>query len=205
MILIVEYPPLRHRLFYLNFRYLVNTFQKNGHPLRDKLEKLNDLRSVGWIFNVNTRHELGAILSTPEVNRHMEVALSGVHADMYPIVAPARGQASVFTANLAAIRMAMENEALGRYSILTYSMSSMYQCKQKCWQLTRRGREVSFMWVPAHVGIAGNEWADFKAKQAALGYMVYNVLYNRLLEICFQSQNRACWTNGRKIGKSLKK
>jgi hypothetical protein len=36
-------PPLRHRLFYLNFRYLVNTFQKNGHPLHDKLEKLNDL------------------------------------------------------------------------------------------------------------------------------------------------------------------
>jgi hypothetical protein len=36
-------PPLQHRLFYLNFRYLVNTFQRNGHPLRDKLEKLNDL------------------------------------------------------------------------------------------------------------------------------------------------------------------
>jgi hypothetical protein len=36
-------PPLRHRLFYLNFRCLVNTFQKNGHPLHDKLEKLNDL------------------------------------------------------------------------------------------------------------------------------------------------------------------
>jgi hypothetical protein len=31
-----------------------------------------------------TRHELEAILSTPRVNRH---ALSGVHADMYPIVA----------------------------------------------------------------------------------------------------------------------
>jgi hypothetical protein len=56
-------PPLRHKMFYHNFRYLVNTFQKNGHPLRDKLEKLNDLgpqkcliyrsmRSVGWIFNL---------------------------------------------------------------------------------------------------------------------------------------------------------
>jgi hypothetical protein len=32
-----------------------------------------------------TRHELGAILSTPRVNRHMEVALSGVHADMHMI------------------------------------------------------------------------------------------------------------------------
>jgi hypothetical protein len=99
----------------------------------------------------------------------MEAALSGVHADIYPIVAPLklragiallspsnlfytdgslmdgdagfavhhsiecnvgfrmRGPASVFTAELAAIRMAMdhiENEALGRYLILTDSMSS---------------------------------------------------------------------------------
>jgi hypothetical protein len=43
---------------------------------------LNIQHEVGY-----TRHELGAILSTPRVNRHMEVALSGVHADMYPIVA----------------------------------------------------------------------------------------------------------------------
>jgi hypothetical protein len=28
------------------------------------------------------------MLSTPRVNRHMEVALSCVHADLYPIVAP---------------------------------------------------------------------------------------------------------------------
>jgi hypothetical protein len=78
-----------------------------------------------------------------------------------------------------AIRMAMdhiENEALGRYLILTDSMSSIrametrkislhthpfvYECKQKCWQLTRSGRDVSFKWVPAHV--------------ATLGIMVYN-------------------------------
>jgi hypothetical protein len=36
-------PQLRHRLFYLYFRYLAITFHINGHPLRDKLEKLNDL------------------------------------------------------------------------------------------------------------------------------------------------------------------
>jgi hypothetical protein len=93
--------PLRHRLFYLNFRYLVNTFQKKGHPLRDKLEKLNDLSPQKCLIPFHevsgldiqpevgyTRHDLGAILSTPRVNRHMEVALFGVHADMYPIVAP---------------------------------------------------------------------------------------------------------------------
>jgi hypothetical protein len=30
------------------------------------------------------------------------------------------------------------------------------------------------MWVPAYVGIARNEWVDFKARQATLGNMVYN-------------------------------
>jgi hypothetical protein len=88
-------PLLQNRMFYLNFRYLVNTFQKIRYPLRDKLDKLIDLspqkclipfhKSGGWIFNWfevgYTRHELGAILSTSRVNRHME-------ADMYPIVAP---------------------------------------------------------------------------------------------------------------------
>jgi hypothetical protein len=67
-----------------------------------------------------------------------------------------RGPASVFTAELAVIRMAMnhkENEALRRYLILTDSMSSIramksgkislhtfpfvYECNQKCWQLTK--------------------------------------------------------------------
>jgi hypothetical protein len=51
----------------------------------------------------------------------------------------------------------------------------VYECKQKCCQLTRSGREVSFMWGPAHVGIAGNERADYEASQATLGNMVYTV------------------------------
>jgi hypothetical protein len=104
------------------------------------------------------------------VNRHIEVLISGVHADMYPIVAPLelraaialfspsnlfytdgslvagvagfavhhsidcnigfwiRRPVSVFTAELAAVRMGMEhieNEALGRYLILTDCMSSI--------------------------------------------------------------------------------
>jgi hypothetical protein len=104
-----------------------------------------------------------------------------------------RGPACVFMAELAAIRMAMdhiENEAFGKYLILTDSMSSIRamesrkislhthsfvcECKQKCWQLTRSGREVSLVWVPAHVGIAGNERVDFEARQATLSNMVYN-------------------------------
>jgi hypothetical protein len=30
------------------------------------------------------------------------------------------------------------------------------------------------MWVTAHVGIAGNKKAEFEARQATLGNMVYN-------------------------------
>jgi hypothetical protein len=65
-----------------------------------------------------------------------------------------RGPASVFTVELAVIRMALdhiENESLRRYLFLTDSMSLIramesrnislhtqpfeYECKQKCWQL----------------------------------------------------------------------
>jgi hypothetical protein len=45
-------PPLRHRMFYLNFRYLVNIFQKNGHPLHDRLENLNDLSPQKCLMSV---------------------------------------------------------------------------------------------------------------------------------------------------------
>jgi hypothetical protein len=45
------------------------------------------MRLVSWIFSLKsaTRDMLGAILSTQRITRHMEIALSGVHADMYPI------------------------------------------------------------------------------------------------------------------------
>jgi hypothetical protein len=56
-----------------------------------------------------------------------------------------------------------------RKNLAAYPLSFVYECKQKCWQ-----REMSFMWVPAHVGITGNERADFEARQATLGNMVYN-------------------------------
>jgi hypothetical protein len=69
--------------------------------LKIRLEKLYDLSPQKCLISFHevsglnihpevgyTRHELGAILSTPKVNRHMEVVLSSVQPDMYPIVAP---------------------------------------------------------------------------------------------------------------------
>jgi hypothetical protein len=55
--------------------------------------------------------------------------------------------------------------------ILLHTHPFVYECKQKCWQLARSGRELSFMWVSALVGIAGNERADFEATS---GNMLYN-------------------------------
>jgi hypothetical protein len=58
--------------------------------------------------------------------------------------------------------------AIESRKISLHTHSFVYECKQKCWQLTPSGREVSFIWVPAHVGIAGNERADFEVRQATL-------------------------------------
>jgi hypothetical protein len=51
---------------------------------------ISGLDEVGY-----TRHELRAILSTPRVNSHVENALSGVHADMYPIASPLELRAGI--------------------------------------------------------------------------------------------------------------
>jgi hypothetical protein len=109
-----------------------------------EVSELDTQPEVGY-----TRHELGAILSTPRVNRHMvftPICLQSLlHSDIERVLHCSlhriyftlmdgvaafavhhsidcnigfrmRGQASVFTAKLAAICMAMEhieNEALG--------------------------------------------------------------------------------------------
>jgi hypothetical protein len=113
-----------------------------------------------------------------------------------------RGPASVFMAELAAIRMAMdhmENEALGRYLILTDSMSSIraiesrkislhthpfvYECKQKCYQLTRSSREVSFM-----LELRGMKRLILRRDRQL--WAIWCTMHNRLLGIFFQSRNR---------------
>jgi hypothetical protein len=116
-------------------------------------------------------------------------------------------QTSVFTGELAAIRMAMdqiENESLQctvkvldlnrQYeldkgnritkNLATYTHPFVYECKQKCWQL--------------------REMKGLILRRDRLLWAIWCTMHNRLLKICFQSQNREFWTNGRRVGKSLK-
>jgi hypothetical protein len=60
--------------------------------------------------------------------------------------------------------------AIESQKISLHTHPFMYERKQKSWHLAQSGREVSFLCVPsAHVGIVGNETADFEARQATSG------------------------------------
>jgi hypothetical protein len=73
---------LEHRMLYLNYRYLVNTFQKVDHTLRSCLEPLNRLNpkkcltAFREVADFGTGHEAGftrhsfeAMVSSPVLNR----------------------------------------------------------------------------------------------------------------------------------------
>jgi ribonuclease HI len=89
-----------------------------------------------------------------------------------------REPARVFTDHIETLTDRMSSiKAMESRKISLQTHPFVYECKQKCWQLARSHLEVSFMWVPAHVGVVGNERADFEARQATL------VMHNRLLEM----------------------
>jgi len=100
---------------------------------------------------------------------------------------------SVFTAEIFAIKSALDfiaEKPQGAYLILTDSLSSLMalesrkfsckshpivlQCKQTYHTLKVSGHDVALAWVPAHVGILGNEIADEMAKTASLHGVISN-------------------------------
>jgi ribonuclease HI len=54
----------------------------------------------------------------------------------------------------------------------------VYECKQMCSNLVEDGIEVGIIWIPAHVGLEGNEIVDEWARHAALNGAVFG-------KICF--------------------
>jgi hypothetical protein len=104
-------------------QYLVNTIQKNWHPPRDKLEKLNDLSPQKCLIPYHevsgldiqpevgyTRYELGALQRNLFYTDGSLMDGFAVHHSIdFNIRFRMRGSASVFTAELAAIRMAMDH------------------------------------------------------------------------------------------------
>ena len=95
-----------------------------------------------------------------------------------------QGQASICTAELWAIKLALETVATTdyvKYTIYSDSKSALDSIRKFEPQnhiaanimntihllKTQRGKDISFCWVPSHVGIAGNEFADAAAKEAS--------------------------------------
>jgi hypothetical protein len=59
-------------------------------------------------------------------------------------------------------------QAIQSRKISYHTHPGIHECKQKLFDLKNTGRVVTLMWVPSHVGIAGNEKADLEARRGAL-------------------------------------
>lgn len=97
--------------------------------------------------------------------------------------------ASVYTAELTAIEKAMEEIYFmkgNNFTVYSDSYSSLLAIQQRSsnnpvllkirellFSIAFKSKTVNFCWVPAHVGICGNEAADREAKQAVSSDIVY--------------------------------
>jgi ribonuclease HI len=130
-----------------------------------------------------------------------------------------KAPSSVFTAEILAIRTALSyilSNPRGRYIIFTDSLSSLMaldsrkiscnthpcilQCKQIYYDLQNSGHDVTLSWVPAHMGILGNEIADEMAKNASSSENVSDIppfpnYYKKISKQNMLQQWQIKWTN----------
>ena len=99
-------------------------------------------------------------------------------------------KSSVYTAELAAIRMSLEviqRSTDRRFVIYSDSLSSLqaihsfdinsvtvFNILKLYTQLTDAGKQITLCWIPSHVGIKGNEMADMAAKAGILSAIILN-------------------------------
>jgi hypothetical protein len=93
--------PLAERCMYLNYRYLVTIFHKHGHTLRERLETseqiiYSEICMKGFVLStqftfqpsrIYAQYDLAALVSVPDFDDTMTVALASVDKSMYPSVA----------------------------------------------------------------------------------------------------------------------
>jgi ribonuclease HI len=80
-------------------------------------------------------------------------------------------------------------EALRSPKISPRTHSVVYECKEALWRLQANQFVVRLMWVPAHVGIDGNEMVDRIAKESAASGNLYR---GGVLECDLYPQIKAC-------------
>jgi ribonuclease HI len=122
----------------------------------------------------------------------------------YHLQEPSGVSTSEITALLTVLRFVGSSQP-GEFLILTDSLSSIetlrsrkisprthsvvYECKEALWRLRADQFVVRLMWVPAHVGIDGNEIVDRIAKESAASGNLYR---GGALECNLCAQMKSC-------------
>ncbi|XP_059147673.1 uncharacterized protein LOC131935300 [Physella acuta] len=162
---------LRRKELRLNYWAKIN---KKEDPVMARIEASNEIERVTansltiYTDGSKINEKVGAGFLIPHLNHSKSFRLTD--------------GASIFTAELTAILMALEYTPTTPHtsiSILSDSLSALQAIKggeccrediveeilQKCSELKQRGRSVQMIWIPSHIGIQGNENADKAAKK----------------------------------------
>jgi hypothetical protein len=70
--------------------------------------------------------------------------------------------------SLTSVKTLLSRKILHRNHLL------VYECKQMCSDLLWNGVTVEILWILSHLGLAGNELVDKRARQAALSGVVFD-------------------------------